>query len=104
MLSSGGSSKQTSSPERKPEPKKKKQQRRLDASLVSSSTQSKKKRVDPNILDLTFEEDEPEISVSSSDEESGQPREGCYQCQPQASSNSEFDDSIQIESLRKKCK
>jgi hypothetical protein len=45
---------------------------------MSNSTSSKKKRTDPNILDLTFEEDDPNLTVSSSDEESGQPREGCY--------------------------
>jgi hypothetical protein len=36
-----------------------------------SSTLSKKRKPDPNVLDLTFEEDEPELSLSSSDEESG---------------------------------
>ena len=74
---------------------------------MSNSTSSRRKKTDPHILDLTFEEDDPEMSLSSSDEESGQPREGCYQCQPQVSSNpdsSEFDDSIALENMRKKCK
>ena len=71
---------------------------------MSNSTSSKRKRTDPNILDLTFEEDDPNLTVSSSDEESGQPREGCYQCLPQISSNSEFEDSMTLENLRKKCK
>lgn len=83
MLSSGSSNKlkRQATPERKIKEKKQKT-RRLDTSSMSNSTSSKRKKTDPHVLDLTFEEDDPELSLSSSDEESGQPREGCYQCLP----------------------
>lgn len=75
MLSSTSSKKlkRDGTPERKRDQKKLKS-RRLNTSTNSNSTTSRRKKTDPNVLDLTFEEDDPYLSLSSSDEESGQPR------------------------------
>lgn len=77
MLSSDHGSKRSLTKEkvRKPEELRPKKPRKLDTSTSSSV---KKRKLDPNFLDITFEEDAPELSFSSSDEESGQPREGCF--------------------------
>lgn len=74
MLSSDQSSKR-SKKSTTPVKVKKPKSTRMDTSM--SSTLSKKKK-DPNILDITFEEDEAELSLSSSDEENGQSRDGCF--------------------------